>query len=760
MSDTPKTLSPSGAAPESRVESAEETHTMVQALIREDAPRARKRAMVQGQIDGNPPYDAEELRRLGQSHRTNLNTREAKGNHNARRTTYYELVMEVPCLVDVSVDGDQPVLDHGQTIAEEMHNILWKWDGFLYNMMLHHDQIISFGAGPILFPDDIDWRFEAVEMGAVRVPRNSKASTADLDCCAITFEYPAHELYRRIETPEAANRSELQGWKPAVIKQAIIDAAARGTGSTLSDWEKIQQTIKHSDLTAGYVHMHPVYAAHFLYREFNGKISHAIVLDCADKTKNQDFLFRKVGRYASWQNALHLVLSEIGTNGKYHSVRGLDQETFAHSTLNDRLTSQIVDAAITSGTIVVQPGAAGTDSSKFRMARVGPFTVVPAGLEIVKTDFNPQMQGLVQVLNLMRANLAGFAGLQSAMPDEEQRAGRASLGVEKLRLSKEGQLERGLISFYYHQLDALYLEVARRLLNPRYTQFDAGYELRQEFIDRCIARGVPEDLLKIDKLHVTAMRSLGYGSPTMRRIDTDWLTGMTPHMDEIGRNNTFRDAAASRVGYRQVDRYFPKYDRNRIPTSEHSLAALENNDLREGQPVVVGVDQPHVIHLAIHTAPLRQMAENYLAGRIEMELQDLLRYFDAGLQHSAQHLDYLRGDRSREIDYGQYMQLFQELVRVYNRIGGDARAESQRKQTQAAAQQKALQDAMSREKDEKILLQLRELEGELALKQTKENNIQGIREQKAASTIAIAQRMAQLREDLARRQAAAKETVQ
>jgi len=757
MGDEVKTLSEGGAAPESRITDATEAHTLAQALIREDNRRAIKRATVQGQLDGNPPYDADELERLGQGYRTNLNTREAKSNHNARRTTYYELIMEVPCLFEVTVKGaDQPLMDFGQVIAEEAHNIAWKWDSFLYNMQLHQDQIISFGAGPILFPDDVDWRFEAVEMGAVHVPRDSKSDTGSLDCCAIVYEYKAHELYRYIRDKEAKEAAEVKGWDPDQIKTAIIDASTRGTGSTTSDWETIQKRIKNSDLTAGHVHFHPVYVVHLLYREFSGRITHAIILDTGDKAKNGKFLFRQIGRFASWQNALHLFLAEIGTNGKYHSVRGLDQETYAHCNLNDRLTSQVVDAAITAGTLLIQPGSTGMEASKFRVARVGPFTVVPPGLEMLKQDFNPQLQGLTGVLTLMRANLAAFAGLESAMP-EEQGQGRVALGIEKLRLTREGKLERGLISFYYHQVDLLLREIARRLLNPGYTRYDGGYELRQEFLARCLARGVPPDLLNIDRLEVCAARSIGYGSAAMKRMDSDWLLGMAPHMDEIGKARAFRTATAARLGWRQVDQYFPPFDRSKVPTSEHSLANLENNDMRQGNSVVVGVDQPHIVHMSIHVPPLMQLAEGFTRGRMEMDLNALFTYFDAALQHVALHLDYTRGDSSREIEYRAFLDAYQDLVRVYNQIQGEVRRQSQQQQAAQQAQMQAVQEALAKADNREYELRLRELQGELQLKAQKEANMDAIRQEKARNQAQIARRMADLREELMRRQAATKE---
>jgi len=753
MNDDVKTLSAGGVPPKTRIGSAPEASRLVQQLIKDDLQRAAKRATVQGQLDGNPPYNPAELKRLGQSHRTNLNTREAKGNHNTRRSTYYDLMMEVPCLLDISVREDNPSMtDWGMVIAEEASRVIKEWPEFLYNIMLHEDQMILFGIGPIMFPDKIDWRFKAFEMGAVMVPNDSKACTGSLKACVFTHEYDVTELFEHVTDDRTAEHAKESGWNPAAIKAAIIGSAIQGSQKTLSTWEDVQKCIKNSDLSSGYVDFHTVYAAHLLYREFDGTISHAIMLDTGDESRNKEFLYHGIGNYGSWDEVVHMFFAEIGTNGKYHSVRGLDQETYSHCALNDRLTSQVIDAGITSGTILVQPTAGeGGDPSKMRVMRVGPFTRLPAGLSVVKSDFNPQMQGLLGVINFVRANLAGFAGMNDAMPEDMQSKGSPSLGIEKLRLSKEGKLERGLVMFYYQQLDSLWREVVRRLLNSNYTKHDPGYDGQQNFIQACIGRGVPLEFLDPARLSVSAMRAIGYGSPAMRRIDTQEILSVSPHMDEVGRNNALRDWTAARCGYRQVDRYFPAINRNQIPTSEHSMANLENNDFREGQSVVVGVDQPHIIHLIVHMPPLSQMAEAFTRGQMAMPIEEMYTYFETALQHVALHIDYLRGDKSREIDYRQFLDAFQDIARVFNQMKGEVQRLSQQRQAQAQAQQEAVQKALSQTEDMKLMVQLRELEGDLQLKAEKEANMNAIRQQKADNTIAISRRMADLREETMRR---------
>ena len=91
-----QTISESGSIPDTRIKDACAAHTLISALKREDEPRSKDRARTRGMIDGNPPYNPSELRRLGQAHRTNLNFRDAEGYVKARQSSYYDLVMNVP----------------------------------------------------------------------------------------------------------------------------------------------------------------------------------------------------------------------------------------------------------------------------------------------------------------------------------------------------------------------------------------------------------------------------------------------------------------------------------------------------------------------------------------------------------------------------------------------------------------------------------------------------------------------------------------
>ena len=89
-------LSESGQPPKSRLNDAKAVDDMVRQLIRADDRRSKVRSKLKGLVDGNPPYSPTELKRLGQSYRTNCNFREAEAFMNLGLSAFYDVFSEVP----------------------------------------------------------------------------------------------------------------------------------------------------------------------------------------------------------------------------------------------------------------------------------------------------------------------------------------------------------------------------------------------------------------------------------------------------------------------------------------------------------------------------------------------------------------------------------------------------------------------------------------------------------------------------------------
>lgn len=749
-----ETLSESGKPPKpSRLNSASSAWSIVSKMIEREKGRSRKRAKIQGQIDGNPPYDAAALKRLGQGNRSNVNFRQAEGIRDSRKTSYYELVMEVETLVEVDIpddyqiDKDVPQVDYGQIIAEEYTRMLQEWDGFWYNTMLHQEQFVTWGIGNCYWENPVDWKFKAARMGAFMIPDETKAMLSSFDLIVIRDQLLVHELFEHVKDEESEQESKDAGWNTSLLKKAIRKSAENQSmidTHSIGEWESLQAKIKENDLEYSYSDHPPVDVSHLLYKEFDGTVSHMIIIEDSETCNQKDayerqrnWLFRQVGEFDKWEHVVCTFFAGIG-EGTVHSIRGLGAKIFAHCVINDRLLNTTVDGAMASATILLQP-TNDAQKERIRMVRYGPFSVMPAGYNVIQHGaFQPNLQGLVSVHNLLSANLNQNTGMYRPDVTEDEKTPQAQNQMElRNRASKEAKLEKADINMYYVQWDNLHKEILRKALNPNLTKSDPGGEEAKEMIQRCLDRNVPRELLKADKLRISARRAIGFGSPVMRSMITADLLSISPYMDEKGKDNAVRDYIAARAGQRAVKRYKPARNRNEIPDNDASIAALENNDLREGQDCIVGVDQPHVLHIMRHIAPLVQIAEAYIEGQVNPE--SAYNYLNTALRHISQHLDFISTDPARQNEYKAFMTTFTELVRVSDTMTKQAQRMQEQRTKEAQDQAATVDMARQQMQDGEMQAKLAKVQGDLELRAMKEQGNQRVREAKALHGMQISE---------------------
>ena len=76
--ETVENITPGGNMPDRRVRDVHSAYATYDKLMDSNETAQEQRAKIQGLIDGNRPYPPSELKRRGQSWRTNVNFREAE----------------------------------------------------------------------------------------------------------------------------------------------------------------------------------------------------------------------------------------------------------------------------------------------------------------------------------------------------------------------------------------------------------------------------------------------------------------------------------------------------------------------------------------------------------------------------------------------------------------------------------------------------------------------------------------------------------
>ena len=144
-------------------------------------------------------------------------------------------------------------------------------------------------------------------------------------------------------------------------------------------WEKLQEELKNNDLMYSHARSKVIRCVHYFVKEFDGTISHYIGTRAGD---TDDFLFKKPSRFKHANEAFVLFCYGIGSNGLLHSIRGLGYKLFPFIQLSNRLRNAVVDGAMLSSALMIQP-TTGEDISNLTLMYNGPLSVLPPGLNVV-----------------------------------------------------------------------------------------------------------------------------------------------------------------------------------------------------------------------------------------------------------------------------------------------------------------------------------------------------------------------------------------
>jgi len=709
-----ETISEQGKAPKTRIADAKSAYQLFLGIMDDDNTAAFYRAQIQGLIDGNPQYSAQTLKDMHQSWRTNVNFREAEAIIETNAASIWELDMEVPQLINVSLssDDDEVIRDPGQDFAgiieEEYTRAVTSWADYYFNRILCTHEMLCTGIGPMFWPDKFDWRPRVTKRAALLIPPEAKATSGELEIIGFRDSYQAHELFDKIKDEKSKELAEKAGWNVTLLREAIIRSSKNGNTTDqkyqTSMFETLQQQLKNNDMAASKTLCNPIRVINGLWKEFSGKITRVIIYEDEELS---GYLYEGYEDFDSMDQVVDLFLWNIG-DGYYKSVKGLGHRIYPHVLISNQFICSTVDSAMMSSSFVLktQLGKGGQP----QLVRIGPITVLPEGYDPVQTSFQPQLNQLVGVRTMLQQILNNNSGVYKKTQEGPELPDRTAreVTIDEMRSAR---LEKNQISIHYLYLDSMHREMFRRLVNNKYPEQAGGYKIAKRFIDRCVKRGVPRSLLNTERCYVTATRAVGYGSVIMRDMVTREALALSSHsaVDEIGKRNALRDRYAALVGHSMVDRYVPKTNRNQLPTSEHSIAALENNDLMNGQQVIVGIDQPHPIHWLIHLPRILEFAAAFMKNPQSINLAVAVPAMAAGLKHMSDHMMALSRDPERKEMVTQMKGQLDQLSQVFGMMQKTLAAQQQQQQQQAQEIQQRLVAAEQAVHDQQLQAKITEV---------------------------------------------------
>jgi hypothetical protein len=718
-----------GSPPKKRIKSSDSLVAIANKYIEQDENAAYLRARAQALVNGEAPYDAEELKSKGLTHVVNANFGEASSIMEAALAPYIELQNGVPRIANVIMDsyeGDSN--EDSEIISEEFDWMLKEWSDHAYNMQLLSREFVGDGVGVAMWPDERSIFWEPCGLKDFKVARDTKVSDEAIEVAIVQRSMSVSELYRYIRNPEAAKKL---GWNINAVKQAIWKASTKKDQwkNYTAHWEDFEREIKENDLYSGESAYHRAELIYSYNREFDGKFTQLI-----GSRDASDFLYERYSRYGNVNQCFVIFTYGVG-QGTFHTIRGLKQKIYNQIQISNRVLCQAAQAAITSGLIQLQGDAEAIQD--FQYIEVGPYTFIPSGLTPIQLQPPAVATQGLPVYNLMTQVLQNNTGsYRSRQTTPEGQARSATEVVQQAR--QESTLNAAALELFYTPYNKLLTEQYRRAVSPVLTANDKGGALALEFRRRCARRGVSiERLRQFSK--VTAFRAMGDGSPVMTEMASKQLMELYSLMDEKGKENTLRSVIAgiSGVGWQKVNLFVSDKGPRRVV--DFDIANLENGNLRQGIPQMVHDSQNHAVHIEAHIPMIAEIIEAH--RQQQMADEQAMQILRPAADHVTEHLVFFSNNSYRAQEVRELKRQLQNLTAYIDELEQQVinRMMAQQSEMQEAAMTEQPQgqiDPRAEMELQKAQLKLAEMQEKRMMNQeTHQQKMETIRQQMALNDL-------------------------
>jgi hypothetical protein len=529
-----------------------------------------------------------------------------------------------------------------------------------------------------------------------------------------------------------AKTAAASGWK----KEAVMDAIRLliPTDNVERTPEDVQNGIRDGDI--GYLNRtEQIELWHLFVHEYepkNGKvISHYIV---AANQPTTDYLYCKRYKYASWESLLCLAPFDIGGDGTVYSVRGIGTRIFAFHQIFDRLMSKAIDALSLNMGLLVK-GRSSTDTTKVNLLKRGLLSILPDNMEVIPSNLSGFAQDVWPVIRqLATVNESNTALFRNGIGEFRQ----PNSATEAQILSTEGSgLSQAQLQ---HEIDALTAQYRRQIeLLARQETVDGqqGYSACLEFKTRCMKAGVPEEALRhiqYDDIEFAA----GHGGGSLaQRIQNAMqiLSVLGPSQGPAEQYAMQRELVTSIMGERYADDFVTPLDDRTLPTSDDSIAVLENSSMRSGGAAIVSPGQSHVRHVPLHLAAGTQVLGQIQNGDIDLQAGAIA--LNAIGAHTAEHIQFMKDDPLLQDEVKRASEQLNQLAKFTDQVTQQL-AEQQR-----AAEMEAMNGTPEQQMSEDAQLEALRIEQDTKLKAAKLQADIQLKAQKAAADSARKDRVAQ-----------------
>lgn len=716
-----------GHVPEQRLTDPNRASNMVWLLIYANQERSRIDARVKGMLDGNAPYSFEELKRQGQTYRTNVNFREGEAILSSAVTPFYDLFAEADtyCKVDIEERDPYKQAEYSRKVTQHFDDLLKSWSGFDWNTQQMINDMVGFGKGFVMWPNRSNWQYQAIPHTRILVPDQTPSDPEQLELLVVRESQTVHQLFNHIRNEGAATAL---GWNVKATLEAIGRAMPEyDTDNARVDYEMLQKELRNHDLYQT-VKSSIIKTSHLFVKEFNGKVSHLIIeerypikagkVPGPEEFDGSTFLFEKVGRFDSFRQVIGSVFYDIG-DGTWHSIKGLAIKLNPFIEIKNRLNCSIVDNAFINMSVLTRPTTARAGEAMAIM-QLGPLSILPPNLEVTQWGIAGRMEEGLAIEQSLSNRLESNIG-QYRRPMTREQGNPPTARQVTFDASKEAMLSKGAVNRFYGQMDLIFEEVYRRASDPNLLDDNGGpNSMALEFQRKCDDDGVPLKCL-LKPRWIRASRNPGNGSIFLRQQTIQDTSTLVPMMSEAGKQAWLDSAISVMAGSENVSRWNPKTTMPPNIENDQAMATLENAALAQGSPVQWTRTQNNVVHAATHLKAASDAAGSLRQGG---DPAHVATFLDGVGHHIAEHLREIEKDPNQGAIAKQVKAQLQQLGKMTDQLHQQIAQSMQQQQQQAQREQQVMGQLQLKQIETQAKIGMQETKTRAALQQKAEKHQQ------------------------------------
>jgi hypothetical protein len=721
--------------PECRMQNAATVVDCINRAIEDDYGRSRKRAKVDGLVDGNPPQNPRRLRDFGMAKATNVNFGTARSFLATASDAIYDLATQAPALVQIEVEHGTPgeAAKWGRIMSEEVDLAIAIDEDWDVDDQDSQNEMVLHGCGPLIFENNDDVLPIAISTDNFKIPDMTPSKPSRWEMCFAIRDYYPPELYRFIVDEAAA---KAVGWRVNFTKKIIAGAMdEKSPDNQTYTWEWYQNQLKTNSLQYQGDLTKVCKMAHAWWREFpkpgerQGKITHAIVERTGGANPGIEYCYLHVGRYETWKEAVHPMYYDRGRAGLHHNVTGLGVKMYSTLKLQNIAMSHLFDTALSPKTLFTTT----TEQQWQQSAGVQLFdsAILKPGITPVQNPISGFVQEGLKLVEttdqLMRSNTSQYQ--QPVQPDKP---GNPDTATEvKRKAMQQASIGGAQFSRWYRQRDILFGEIVRRFFN-----LNSNDPRAKKCQERCLAKRVPKECFGRIR-RVMAVRVVGQGSPFLRTQALGALAQVVGGFPETGQQNWRRDTVAAWCGHEAVSRYMPEGETSMAMADQKVLATLQVVAMKDGVAPVPSPSQNPITFAGVFLGACADALASLQKGG---DPQKVSAFLDMSGPAAHMHIQRLSSDPIKKEVAGMLMKKWKRIAVLADKLKKHLQQQAEKQQQLRGKMQGQITDAQIKAQAtaEKLKLAREKQAATLQMKREAHNQNLALADSRTAADITLA----------------------